>query len=78
MSARINVVIVGYSTFSWELAAQLKGQIDGRLYFVLPDWDQAMEASLQGDVVAVRGEITLNPLMPAKRDVIASVIPMAK
>lgn len=58
MGARINIVIAGYSTFSWELAAQLKGQIDGRLYYVLPDWDQAMEASLHGDVVGVRGEIT--------------------
>jgi trk system potassium uptake protein TrkA len=54
----MNVVIVGYSTFSWELAAQLKGQIDGRLYFVLPDWDQAMEASLEGNVIAISGEIT--------------------
>jgi trk system potassium uptake protein TrkA len=58
MSAKINIVIAGYSTFSWELAAQLKGQIDGRLYYVLPDWDQAMEASLHGDVIGVRGDIT--------------------
>jgi trk system potassium uptake protein TrkA len=58
MSIKMNVVIVGYSTFSWELADLLKGQIGGRLYFVLPDWDQAMEASLQGNVIAVRGEIT--------------------
>ena len=55
---RLSVVIAGYSTFSWELAAQLKGQISGRLYYVLPDWDQAMEASLQGDVIGVRGDIT--------------------
>jgi Trk K+ transport system NAD-binding subunit len=58
MSAKINVVIAGYSTFSWELAAQLKGQIGGRLYYVLPDWDQAMEASLHGNVIGVRGDIT--------------------
>jgi trk system potassium uptake protein TrkA len=58
MSAKINVVIAGYSTFTWDLAAQLRGQISGRLYFVLPDWDQAMEASLHGDVIGVRGEIT--------------------
>ena len=58
MAGKMNVVIVGYSTFSWELASQLKGQIGGRLYYVLPDWDQAMEASLQGNVIAVRGEIT--------------------
>ena len=58
MEAKMNVVIVGYSTFSWELAAQLKGQISGRLYFVLPDWDQAMEASLQEDVIAISGDIT--------------------
>jgi Trk K+ transport system NAD-binding subunit len=58
VEAKMNVVIVGYSTFSWELAAQLKGQIGGRLYFVLPDWDQAMEASLQEDVIAISGDIT--------------------
>jgi trk system potassium uptake protein TrkA len=58
MSAKINVVIAGYSTFTWSLASQLRGQIGGRLYFVLPDWDQAMEASLHGDVVGVRGDIT--------------------
>ena len=58
MSAKINIVIAGYSTFTWNLASQLRGQISGRLYFVLPDWDQAMEASLQGDVIGVRGDIT--------------------
>lgn len=58
MSIRINVVIAGYSTFTWNLASQLRGQIGGRLYFVLPDWDQAMEASLQDDVIGVRGDIT--------------------
>jgi trk system potassium uptake protein TrkA len=55
---RINVVVAGYSTFSWELVAQLEGKIGGRLYFVLPEWDQAMEASLHGNVIAVQGELT--------------------
>jgi Trk K+ transport system NAD-binding subunit len=58
MGNKINAVVVGYSTFSWELVDQLKDQIGGRLYYVLPDWDQAMEASLEAGVIAVRGEIT--------------------
>jgi trk system potassium uptake protein TrkA len=58
MSAKMNVVVAGYSTFSWELVAQLKDQIGGRLYFVLPDHDQAMEAGTQENVIAVCGEIT--------------------
>ena len=53
----MNVVVVGDSSFSWALVDQLKDQIDGRLYFVLPDPEQAMEASLLGDIVAVRGDI---------------------
>ena len=57
MKNNFNVVIVGYSTFSWELVAQLRGQIGGRLYFVLPDREQALEASLQEDVIAIQGEI---------------------
>ncbi|MBN1584268.1 MAG: TrkA family potassium uptake protein [Anaerolineae bacterium] len=56
--ARMNVVVVGYSTFSWELVAQLKGQVSGRLYYLLSDPDLAMEASLQENVVVVRGDIT--------------------
>jgi trk system potassium uptake protein TrkA len=55
---KMNVVIAGYSTFTWELAAQLQGKIGGRLYFVLPEWDQAMEASMQENVIAIRGELT--------------------
>jgi Trk K+ transport system NAD-binding subunit len=51
-------VIAGYSDFTWALAARLKDQVEGRLYYVLEDWDQAMEASLQGDVLGVRGVIT--------------------
>jgi Trk K+ transport system NAD-binding subunit len=54
----VNVIIAGDSSFSWALVDQLKGQIGGRLYFVLPDPEQAMEASLVGDIVAVRGDIT--------------------
>jgi Trk K+ transport system NAD-binding subunit len=58
MSTVSNVVVAGYSDFTWALAARLEDQIEGRLYFVLEDWDQAMEASLQGDVLGVRGVIT--------------------
>lgn len=58
MNEKVNVVIAGYSSFSWALATQLEGQISGRLYFVLPDRDQAMEASLQENIIAVKGEIT--------------------
>jgi Trk K+ transport system NAD-binding subunit len=54
----MNIVIVGYSTFSWELAMQLKDEIRGRLYYVLPDPEKAMDASLEGNIVAIRGEIT--------------------
>ena len=52
-----NVVIVGYSTFSWELVSQLRGQIGGRLYFVLPDREQALEASLQENVIVIHGNL---------------------
>jgi len=54
----MNVVIVGDSVFSWELAMQLRGQIRGRLYFVLPDPEKAMDASLERDIVAIRGDVT--------------------
>jgi Trk K+ transport system NAD-binding subunit len=54
----VNVVIGGYSTFSWELAMQLKGQIGGRLYLVFADPERAREASLVGEIIAVEGEIT--------------------
>ncbi len=57
MKNKINVVVVGYSTFSWELVAQLRGQIGGRLYFVLPDREQALEAGLQEDVIAIQGNL---------------------
>jgi len=58
LTNKTNIVVAGYSRFSLALVEQLKGQIKGRLYFVTPDWDQAMEASLQEDVIAIRGEIT--------------------
>lgn len=54
----MNVVVVGDSPFSWALAAQLKGRIQGRLYFVLSSPERAMEASLEGDIVAVQGDMT--------------------
>jgi trk system potassium uptake protein TrkA len=54
----MNIVVVGYSSFSWSLVAQLKDQVSGRLYYLLSDPDLAMEASLQENVVAVRGDIT--------------------
>ncbi|MBN1639759.1 MAG: NAD-binding protein [Anaerolineae bacterium] len=54
----MNVVICGYSVFSWELAMQLRGQIGGRLYLVLADPERAREASLAGDIIAVEGELT--------------------
>jgi trk system potassium uptake protein TrkA len=55
---QVNIVIGGYSAFSWELAMQLRGQIGGRLYLVLADPQRAREASLVGDLIAVEGEIT--------------------
>jgi trk system potassium uptake protein TrkA len=54
----MNVVIGGYSAFSWELAMQLRGQIGGRLYLVVADPQRAREVSLVGDIIAVEGEIT--------------------
>ncbi len=54
----MNVVVAGYSTFTWELVAQLRGKVDGRLYFVLPDQEQAVEAGLEEKVIAIQGEIT--------------------
>jgi trk system potassium uptake protein TrkA len=58
MSVETNVVIAGYSAFTWALVARLRGEVKGRLYYILPDADRAMEASLQVDVLGVRGEIT--------------------
>jgi trk system potassium uptake protein TrkA len=58
MSVKMNVVVAGYSAFTWALVARLRGEVEGRLYYVLADADRAMEASLQVDVLGVRGEIT--------------------
>ena len=54
----MNVIVSGYSDFTWALVARLRGQVNGRLYYVLADAARAMEASLQVDVLGVRGEIT--------------------
>jgi trk system potassium uptake protein TrkA len=54
----MDTVIVGYSTFSWELAEQLKGEVGGRLYFVVPDSEIAMEVSLGGNIIAIEGDLT--------------------
>jgi trk system potassium uptake protein TrkA len=54
----MNIIVAGYSTFTWALATALEGKTQGRLYFVVADADRAMEASLQGDLIAVKGDIT--------------------
>lgn len=58
MSFKGNIVIAGHSSFSWALVEQLAPAIRGRLYFVLPDHDQATEASLEANVIAVHGQVT--------------------
>jgi Trk K+ transport system NAD-binding subunit len=58
MAVETNVVVAGYSDFTWALVARLRGEVKGRLYYVLADADRAIEASLQVDVLGVRGEIT--------------------
>jgi Trk K+ transport system NAD-binding subunit len=54
----MNTVIAGYSTFSWELAQQLKEEVEGRLYFVVQDPEIAIEASLDTHIVAIEGDLT--------------------
>jgi Trk K+ transport system NAD-binding subunit len=54
----MNIVIAGYSTFTWALATQLGGETGRRVYFVVADPEHAMEASLQEGLVAIKGEIT--------------------
>jgi trk system potassium uptake protein TrkA len=54
----MSTVIVGYSTFSWELAQQLKEEVEGRLYFVVQDPRIAMEASLDAHIIAIEGDLT--------------------
>jgi len=58
MSVKMNVVVAGYSAFTWALVARLRGEVEGRLYYILADAGRAMEASLQVDVLGVQGEIT--------------------
>lgn len=58
MDTKINIVVAGHSSFTWALVAQLRQRIEGRLYFVLPDHDQAMEAGLQDNVIAICGDMT--------------------
>lgn len=58
MNTKINIVVAGYSSFAWELVKQLRQRIEGRLYFVLSDHDQAMEAGLQDNVIAICGDMT--------------------
>lgn len=58
MNKKINIVVAGDSSFSWYLVNQLKDEVSGRLYFVLEDKEQAMEASLLNNVIAVTGDIT--------------------
>ncbi len=58
MDAKLNVVVAGYSSFSWALIKELRGRLGGgKLYFVLPERQQALEAGLLEGVVAVHGEI---------------------
>ncbi len=52
----MDIAIVGYSSFSWELMHQLRGRIRGRLYIVLADREQAMEAGLYEGVIAIHGD----------------------
>ena len=58
MNKKINIVVAGDSSFSWYLVNELKTQVTGRLYFVLEDKDQAIEASLLDNVIAITGDIT--------------------
>jgi trk system potassium uptake protein TrkA len=58
MNQKRNIIIAGYSTFSWELMLQLKDQIRGRLYVILADRDLALEAGLHETVIAIHGDLT--------------------
>ncbi len=50
--------MAGDSSFSWYLVNELKDEVTGRLYFVLEDKEQAIEASLLENVIAITGDIT--------------------
>lgn len=56
--ARTDIIIAGYSSFSWALVSELDHAWRGRVYYVLPDRDQAVQASLRDNVTAIEGEIT--------------------
>lgn len=58
MNKKINIVVAGDSSFSWYLVNELKNEVTGRLYFVLEDKEQAIEASLLENVIAITGDIT--------------------
>jgi trk system potassium uptake protein TrkA len=58
VSIDAHVVVAGYSDFTWALIERLRGEVKGRLYYVLADAERATEASLLADVLGVRGEIT--------------------
>jgi trk system potassium uptake protein TrkA len=53
-----NIVVAGLSTFTRSLVDRLADRVEGRVYFVVPDGDEAMEMSLTGTVIAVQGDIT--------------------
>jgi trk system potassium uptake protein len=58
MNAKRNIIIAGYSTFSWELMLQLKDEVRGRLYVILADRDLAIEAGIHENVIAIHGDLT--------------------
>jgi len=58
MQGKTNVVVIGDSTFSWSMVQKMRGKINGRLYFLLPEREQAIEASLLENVVALSGNLT--------------------
>lgn len=58
MEGKMRIAVTGYSSFTWELVDQLRGQVGGQLYYVLPNRDLAMEAGLLDGVVAIGGDMT--------------------
>ena len=58
MALKGNVIVAGHSSFSWAVLRSLATNVTGKVFFVLPDHDQATEASLEPNVVAVHGRIT--------------------
>ncbi|NMC53423.1 MAG: TrkA family potassium uptake protein [Chloroflexi bacterium] len=64
MEKKLNVVVIGDSTFAWAMVSALRKKISGHLYFLLPERDQAVEASLLENVIAING----NPSDPEVLD----------